>query len=870
MNIEQIKGRLGELFFEEGYRVVLWNDPEEEFEEILEQLELDDVKIIRPDKIGQFHTKVLIELEHPTEKILVYSTSCEPGYEDDWLLDIRLYGYQFRADSASMLVEELGLRHHQLRDHVTKRKGFFASRERTERLKIITAPDDMEEVLDRKMMAVLVKSGHSDFFDIVRTLYGKIADSQNLDDLPKEWQQIIKFGLEEVFWKLVKETFEYTEKPPTLHNLLTTLFVTDLAHSVKEDIPNSLRHFILPQNKQSDVVVCLGQWRDSTSKTESYDILSELIAQSLNIREKLSELSPQKLVESVTFLEIEKIVASYLKDTIIETENTIDADSIKDVARKRQDMHWANCRLSSSPDIPRTAFFSVYTAIIAAADFFTIKIEYNDSLHINDPEKLFKSYTDKLYRIDQLYRRFCENADMADSSGWGILKDLRDRIEDVYCNWFLDSLAMSWDNCISAQSWEIQGVSNQYNFFAKYPQRVAGEKSSRGRTTAYVIVSDALRYEAAEELTRELNGKYRFVAKLESMLGVVPSYTALGMAALLPHNELGFTDKGDVLVNKKKCVAPQQRLKVLEEIKGTSIKADELLEMKREESRDFVRDKDIVYIYHNEIDAVGDDAHTEKDTFRAVQRTIKKLSDIVSYVINTLHAKYVYVTADHGFVFTQTKPNETDKNKIAVNKEDVVKANKRYLLGNDISLINDSVAGKVSDTAGVSPEADMAFVVPKGMSRFYFTGGSRFFHGGMSLQEVVIPVVVIEQKRGKAVEQTRERTVSVQVLGTDHRITTNLHRFQLLQTDAVSDRIKPLTIKTAVYDGDTLVTDIQNITFNSRSDNMSDRTQWVSVTLLNREYDKNKSYHFVLRDVETNIEVGSVAVKIDRLFSNDF
>ena len=51
---------------------------------------------------------------------------------------------------------------------------------------------------------------------------------------------------------------------------------------------------------------------------------------------------------------------------------------------------------------------------------------------------------------------------------------------------------------------------------------------------------------------------------------------------------------------------------------------------------------------------------------------------------------------------------------------------------------------------------------------------------------------------------------------------------------------------------------------------MSDRTQWVSVTLLNREYDKNKSYHFVLRDVETNIEVGSVAVKIDRLFSNDF
>ena len=131
-------------------------------------------------------------------------------------------------------------------------------------------------------------------------------------------------------------------------------------------------------------------------------------------------------------------------------------------------------------------------------------------------------------------------------------------------------------------------------------------------------------------------------------------------------------------------------------------------------------------------------------------------------------------------------------------------------------------------------------------------------------------MIIIEQKRGKAVEQTRERKVSVQVLGTDHRITTNQHRFQLLQTDAVSDRVKPLIIKAALYDGETSVTDIQNITFNSSSDNMSDRTQWVAITLQNKEYDKNKRYRFILRDVETNIEIGSVEVKIDRLFTNDF
>ena len=868
MNVKDIEEKLEELFVDN--RIIFWNDPECEFEDILEHLGLDDVKIIRPDRTGQFHAKILIELEHPAEKILVYSSSCEPKFEDDWLLDIRLYSYQFRADRASILVEELGLLHHQLRGYIAARKDFFASKERTEKLKQITAPDDMETELDRKMMAVLVKSEHTELFDIIRSLYEAVSDSHNLDDAPKEWRQLIKLGLEDVFWRIVRETFGYAEEHPTLRNLLTALFVTDLAHSVKEEIPGGLRQFVLPKNRRSNVVVCMGQWRDSSSKAESYDVLSTSVAEALNIQDKLTELSPQNLFESVTFLEIEKIIARYLKDTVLETEDTMDADRIKEVGRRRQDMHWANCRLSSTPDIPRTSFSSVYSAIIAAADFFETKITYNESLPVHDPGELFKSYTDKLYIIDQLYRRFCENASNADSSGWGILKDLRDRIEVVYGNWFLDSLSLAWERCMSPQSWKIQGVSNQFEFFTEYPQKKAGLKESRGRSTAYVIVSDALRYEAAVELTGVLNGKYRFAARIESMLGVVPSYTVLGMAVLLPHKELGFTEKGDVLVNKKKCISPQQRLKVLEEVKGTLIKADELLAMKREESREFVRDKNIVYIYHDEIDAVGDDAHTEKETFQAVHRTIKKLSDLVSYVINTLHAKYVYVTADHGFVFTQAKPDETDKNKISVNKEDVVKATKRFLLGNSIPQICDSVSGKVSDTAGVTPENDMSFVVPKGMSRFNFTGGSRFFHGGMSLQEVVIPVVIIEQKRGKDVERTRGRKVSVQVLGADHRITTNQHRFQLLQTDAVSDRIKPLTIKAAVYDGETPVTDIQNVTFNSRSDTMSERTQWVAVTLQNKEYDKKRCYRLVLRDVETNIEVGSVEVKIDRLFMSDF
>ncbi len=41
-------------------------------------------------------------------------------------------------------------------------------------------------------------------------------------------------------------------------------------------------------------------------------------------------------------------------------------------------------------------------------------------------------------------RHFCEAADFAEAAGWDILKSLRERIEDVYGNWYLAGLALRW------------------------------------------------------------------------------------------------------------------------------------------------------------------------------------------------------------------------------------------------------------------------------------------------------------------------------------------------------------------------------------------------------------------------------------------
>ena len=154
--------------------------------------------------------------------------------------------------------------------------------------------------------------------------------------------------------------------------------------------------------------------------------------------------------------------------------------------------------------------------------------------------------------------------------------------------------------------WQIDEVPNQHRFYDRNVRPWLDEGENR---RAFVIISDAFRYEAAQELTTELNGKYRFEATLSSQLGVLPSYTALGMASLLPHKTLAY--KGtDVLVDGKSSIA-SERDGILQAVGGLACKCDELMAKKKEEGREFVKDKRVVYIYHNTVDAVGDDGKTE-------------------------------------------------------------------------------------------------------------------------------------------------------------------------------------------------------------------------------------------------------------------
>jgi hypothetical protein len=56
--------------------------------------------------------------------------------------------------------------------------------------------------------------------------------------------------------------------------------------------------------------------------------------------------------------------------------------------------------------------------------------------------------------------------------------------------------------------------------------------------------------------------------------------------------------------------------------------------------------------------------------------------------------------------------------------------------------------------------------------------------------------------------------------------------------EAVSERLKQVTLRVAVYEGEEPVTDVQSVKFDSASGNLDERKKWVNLVLKDRDYNK--------------------------------
>ena len=156
----------------------------------------------------------------------------------------------------------------------------------------------------------------------------------------------------------------------------------------------------------------------------------------------------------------------------------------------------------------------------------------------NGLRAIVKQYQDTGCRLDQAYRKFYLYYDqIEDSEGFELLREL---VENIYTNEYLAEQLPKW-NAALAEPDSLELLPLQRNFYAR------NIRTADVRTV--VIISDAMRYEVGRELFARMQDDPKCTARLDVMLGVLPSYTQLGMAALLPHRTLEMTDDFRVLTD---------------------------------------------------------------------------------------------------------------------------------------------------------------------------------------------------------------------------------------------------------------------------------------------------------------------------------
>ncbi|MGI3745880.1 MAG: BREX-1 system phosphatase PglZ type A [Janthinobacterium lividum] len=808
MSNPKISQALSNLF--DKQRIVFWYDTRLEFRADFETLELPDVEKIELAN-NEFGVKYRLLREQPEQKFLLYREGAEPPHLHNWLLDVQLTsGNCFRTDQVALWLAELELGpdcYPLLEAHV----AFFESAKRREALGKLLEPGDSQNLLQRKMLAVC--AGNEPRLDVIlENLLSDLAASKDV-----RIKLIESSGLNVYLWEQVKRAYGYSSEQPGLHDFVIELFKACFMLGIDPAYKARL---------SAEALVFLKRWKDSRSHEQSFEALSEQCAAVLQIDDKLQTLDWRSLLELDYFELIDRKILSELVRAVV--ARTVTAQEVEQWVRQRRQSHWFE------------RFKHVYLALEHAAQF--IQVLDITQLQMESLTDGVQKYVNQWFRLDQRYRKFVYH--LRESGQASLLGELAMQVENLYGNNYLSRLNDRWQQHVdAAQQWEAAPVVLQRNFFSHYVQPFVERK-----TKVCVLISDAFRYEVGEELQSLIRQEDRFEAELEPMLSMLPSYTQLGMAALLPNNslQLADNDSGDALVDGQSAQGSVNRGKILATRVPASqvVRAKDLLAMNQADSRALLRDNEVVYVYHNLIDKTGDTRDTEERVFSAAEETLSELIRLVKKLTNA-NASNVLITADHGFIYQNHPLQESDFLSGEPEGGEVLYRDRRFVLGRSL---REGASFKTFNPVQLGLTGTLMVQIPKSINRLRLKGsGSRFVHGGATLQEVVIPVIRINKKR-----QSDVGRVEVEFIGGGGKtITTGQLAVVLYQTEAVTEKLQSRRLRAGLFtlDGE-LVSDQHELLFDFSSANPRERELPVRF-ILSRKADEANNQQVELLLEET-------------------
>lgn len=841
MRVEnRIAQALNRLF--EKHRIVFWYDAKSELRADFEAVALEGVEKLEIAN-NEFGIKHRILREQPQDKFLLYRDGPQPEDLDNWLLDVQLAHGEFRTDQVAIWLAELDLGL-EFADIVQQHLEFFHAKARTDALKKLLKPDDTPGLIRLKMLAVCA-GAEARMDAILESLLRELADSA--DDT---FSLMARCGLDGVFWTQLTRLYGYESSEPGMRDFVITLF----KHCYFQHFPGhqSGHQSQTAKPLSSDALVFLKRWKDSRQCEASFETLSEECAGVLGIEADLGQREVRDLIEIDYFELIDRKILSDLVKALV--NRTLGAGDLSLWIRQRRQGHWYG------------HYRHLYEAIEYAARFMQLLGEA--SLEMTSLADGAQRYCGSWYQLDQRYRKFIYHLRKSGQSS--LLEALTQQIENQYTNAYLLKVNDRWQAQVDAAShWRISTLQPQQRFFAHWVRPFL----NKGKKVC-VVISDALRYEIGDELLTLIRQEDRYSAELEPALAMLPSYTQLGMAALLPHRELTISDNdsASVLVDGLSSQGTANRDKMLKAAldgAGAAVTAEQFMAMNRDDSRELLKDNRVLYLYHNRIDHTGDKMHSEGEAFEAAEQTLTDLLRLIKK-LTAANASNILVTADHGFIYQHRAIAESDFSATEPEGEVIHYRDRRFVIGKGFK----QQAGLRHFTApelGLGGELEIQ--LPKSINRLRLKGaGSRFVHGGASLQEVMIPVLKVNKKR-----QSDVTTVEVDILrGANSVISAGQLAVALYQAQAVTDKVQPRVLRAGIFtQAGELISDSHELIFDLASDNPRERELQVRF-VLSRAADEANGKEVVLKLEEKHAgtthykEYKSVRYLLRRSFTSDF
>lgn len=828
---DRITQALKKLF--ERHRIVFWYDAKHELRNEFETLSLAGVEKLELNN-NEFALKYRLLREQPEQKFLLYREGPQPADLDNWLLDVQLAHGEFRTDQAALWLSELELGFQSF-ELVQSHAEFFQAVKRREALKKQLKPDDTDVLIRLKMLAVCAGS-EARMDTVLENLLQELADGRE-----EKIKLIDRCGLNDFLWEQLSRYYGYKSGEPNIRDFVIELFKSCYAIGTNSQA-----------TLNGDALVFLKRWKDSRQFENCFETLSAECAEVLGIEHDLSKRDFRQLIELDYFRLIDqKIISDLVREV---AARTVSSGDVAIWVRQRRQGHWYQ------------EFQHLYEAIDYAAQFTQTLGEAN--LTMNSLVDGVQRYSRFWYRLDQLYRKFVYHVRMSGQAS--LMENSADQIENLYSNNYLLKLGDSFQTFVEeAGKWEAYPLHKQMEFFEHWVRQFL-----RKDNKVCVIISDAMRYEIGDELLSLIRQEDRYSAELEPMLSMLPSYTQLGMAALLPNKVLEISDNetGTVLVDGQSSQGTANRTKILQSAlngRGQALTAEEFMAMNRDDSRELLKANDVIYIYHNRIDHTGDKMHSEGQAFEAAEQTLDDLIRLIKK-LTAANANNLLVTADHGFIYQHRALEESDFSSVEADGTSILYRDRRFVLGKGLKP---SPALHTFTSAQLGLSSNIEVQIPKSINRLRLKGsGSRFVHGGASLQEVVVPVLKINKKR-----QSDVTAVEVDILrGASSVITSGQLAVTLYQAGPVTDKIQPRVLRAGIYsETGELISDSHDLVFDLTSENPRER-EFQLRFVLSRKADEANGQEVILRLEEKHAgtshykEYKSLRYLMRRSFTSDF